>query len=72
MHQCQVARKLYDAEVERVEDEYEAASKSVVERLLEGVEDRRRRLTEEKDGEGTSLGGCQFTGPFLRQLADSA
>lgn len=56
LHQTQVARKLYDAEVERIEDEYEAASKSVVDRLLEGVEERRRRLTEEKDGEGTTLG----------------
>ncbi|KAL8276152.1 hypothetical protein RQP46_011446 [Phenoliferia psychrophenolica] len=54
-HQVSVARKLYDAEVERIEDEYEGATKGVVERLLEGVEDRRRRLTDEKEGEGVSL-----------------
>ena len=55
-HQVSVARKLYEAEVERIEDEYEGATKGVVERLLEGVEDRRRRLTDEKEGEGVSLG----------------
>ncbi|KAK4700652.1 hypothetical protein P7C70_g5591, partial [Phenoliferia sp. Uapishka_3] len=54
-HQVSVARKLYEAEVERVEEEYEGATKGVVERLLEGVEDRRRRLTDEKEGEGVSL-----------------
>lgn len=55
-HQTAVARRMYDAEVERIEDEYEGATKGVVERLLEGVEERRRRLVEEKDGEGVSLG----------------
>ena len=61
-HQVSVARKLYEAEVERIEDEYEGATKGVVERLLEGVEDRRRRLTDEKEGEGVSLGA--FLHPF--------
>ncbi|KAK4050486.1 hypothetical protein OIO90_005069 [Microbotryomycetes sp. JL221] len=55
LHQVAVARKLYDAEVERTEDEYESASKGVVDRLLEGVEERRRRLTEDKEGDGTTL-----------------
>lgn len=55
-HQTAVARRMYEAEVERIEDEYEGATKGVVERLLEGVEERRRRLVEEKDGEGVSLG----------------
>ncbi|GAA5909210.1 hypothetical protein JCM6882_003765 [Rhodosporidiobolus microsporus] len=54
-HQVAAARRLYDAEVERIEDEYEAATKSVVERLLEGVEERRRRLAEEKEGEGVTI-----------------
>ncbi|GAA6023696.1 hypothetical protein JCM11491_005276 [Sporobolomyces phaffii] len=54
-HQVASARRLYDAEVERIEDEYEGATKGVVERLLEGVEDRRRKLMEEKEGEGVSL-----------------
>ncbi|GAA6035997.1 hypothetical protein JCM8097_005206 [Rhodosporidiobolus ruineniae] len=54
-HQVASARRLYDAEVERIEDEYEAATKSVVEKLLEGVDERRRRLAEEKDGEGVTI-----------------
>ena len=61
-HQASVARKLYEAEVERIEDEYEGATKGVVERLLEGVEDRRRRLTDEKEGEGVSLGQSRLRG----------
>lgn len=56
MHQVAVARRLCEAERERVEEEYENAAKGVVERLLEGVEERRRRLTEEKEGDGVSLG----------------
>ncbi|ORY75001.1 hypothetical protein BCR35DRAFT_353699 [Leucosporidium creatinivorum] len=55
MHQVAVARRLCEAERERVEEEYENAAKGVVERLLEGVEERRRRLTEEKEGDGVSL-----------------
>lgn len=55
-HQVASARRLYDAEVERIEDEYEGATKGVVERLLEGVEERRRKLIEEKEGEGVASG----------------
>lgn len=55
-HQVASARRLYDAEVERIEDEYEGATKGVVERLLEGVEERRRKLIEEKEGEGVAIG----------------
>ncbi|BGO99183.1 hypothetical protein NBRC10513v2_000288 [Rhodotorula toruloides] len=54
-HQVAAARRLYEAEVERIEDEYEAAMKGVVERLMEGVEERRRRLMEEKEGEGVTI-----------------
>lgn len=51
-----IAKSLYNAEVERIEEEYEGAAKGVVERLLEGVEERRKRLMEEKEGEGVNLG----------------
>ncbi|GAA5972638.1 hypothetical protein JCM11641_002949 [Rhodosporidiobolus odoratus] len=54
-HQVAAARRLYEAEVERIEDEYEAATKAVVERLFEGVEERKRRLAEEKEGEGVTI-----------------
>ncbi|KAI5480023.1 Sds3-like family protein [Pseudohyphozyma bogoriensis] len=68
-HQLAVARRLYEAEVERIEDEYEGATKGVVERLLESVEERRKRLTEEKEGEGVTLGAFLFwTLPKDRKL----
>ncbi|BGP36338.1 hypothetical protein JCM10449v2_000238 [Rhodotorula kratochvilovae] len=54
-HQVASARRLYDAEVERIEDEYESATKGVVEKLFEGVEERRKRLLEEKEGEGVTI-----------------
>ncbi|KAG0661857.1 hypothetical protein C6P46_003748 [Rhodotorula mucilaginosa] len=54
-HQLASAKRLYDAEVERIEDEYEAATKGVVERLVDGVEERRKRLLEEKEGEGVTI-----------------
>lgn len=54
-HQVGVARRLFEAEVERIEDEYESASKGIVDKLLEGVEERKKRLIEEKDAEQLSL-----------------
>lgn len=71
-HQLAVARKLYDAEVERIEEEYEGATKGVVERLLEGVEERRRRLTEEKEGEGVTLGTLDFFSQQRKTQTDSS
>ncbi|BGP52693.1 hypothetical protein JCM8202v2_000249 [Rhodotorula sphaerocarpa] len=54
-HQLASAKRLYDAEVDRIEDEYEAATKGVVERLCDGVEERKKRLLEEKEGEGVTI-----------------
>ena len=65
-HQLGVARRLYDAEVEKIEEEYEGATKGVVERLLEGVEERRKKLMEEKEGDGVNLGSSfGFSGILL-------
>jgi hypothetical protein len=47
---------MYDLERERVEDEYKRGRDRVRERMLEGIEEKRRRAREEKDGEGT-VGG---------------
>ena len=43
----------WEEEKDRVEEEYVRGRDRVRERLLEGVEERRRRAREEKDGEGT-------------------
>jgi len=47
------AQIAYDEERERVEEEWKKGRQRVRERLLEGIEERRRRAREEKEGEGT-------------------
>jgi hypothetical protein len=49
----------YEEERERVEEEWKRGRDRVRERLLEGIEERRKRAREEKEGEGT-LGGKWF------------
>lgn len=44
----------YEEEKRRVEDEWKRGRTRLRERLLEGIEERRRRAREEKEGEGTS------------------
>jgi len=46
------AQIAYDEERERVEEEWKKGRQRVRERLLEGIEERRRRAREEKEGEG--------------------
>ncbi|KDR81402.1 hypothetical protein GALMADRAFT_239279 [Galerina marginata CBS 339.88] len=46
------AQVAYDEERERVEEEWRRGRERVRERLLEGIEERRRRAREEKEGEG--------------------
>lgn len=50
------AQTAYDEERERVEEEWRRGRDRVRERLMEGIEERRRRAREEKEGEGT-VGG---------------
>ena len=50
----------YDLERERVEEEWKRGRDRIRERLLEGIEERRRRARDEKDGEGTVSGTCAF------------
>ncbi|KAG6330733.1 hypothetical protein ID866_8357, partial [Astraeus odoratus] len=49
LHAIQTA---YDEERDRVEEEWRKGRDRVRERLLEGIEERRRRAREEKEGEG--------------------
>ncbi|KAG6919523.1 hypothetical protein DXG01_005113 [Tephrocybe rancida] len=53
-HGLDCAQTAYDEERERVEEEWRKGRERVRERLLEGIEERRRRAREEKEGEGTS------------------
>lgn len=46
----------YNEEREKVEAEYKRGQERIRERLLEGIEERRKRAREEKDGDGT-VGG---------------
>ena len=54
------AQTAYDEERERVEEEWKRGRERVRERLIEGIEDRRRRAREEKEGEGTTGGKYIF------------
>jgi len=53
LHAIQTA---YEEERERVEEEWRKGRDRVRERLLEGIEERRRRAREEKEGEGAVNG----------------
>jgi hypothetical protein len=55
------AEAAYELERERVEEEWKRGRDRIRERLLEGIEERRRRARDEKDGEGTVSGTCPFS-----------
>jgi hypothetical protein len=48
----------YEEEKVRVEEECRTGRLRVRERLLEGLEERRKKAREEKEGEGTNGGTC--------------
>ena len=54
------AEAAYELERERVEEEWKRGRDRIRERLLEGIEERRRRARDEKDGEGTVSGAWTF------------
>ena len=56
-YEHEAVRIAYEEERDRVEEEWKRGRERVRERLLEGIEERRRRAREEKDGEGIS-GEC--------------
>ncbi|KAI6124864.1 hypothetical protein EV401DRAFT_2259566 [Pisolithus croceorrhizus] len=51
-HSLHTTQTAYEEERERVEEEWRKGRDRVRERLLEGIEERRRRAREEKEGEG--------------------
>lgn len=60
-----LAQVAYEEERERVEEEWRRGRERVRDRLLEGIEERRKRAREEKEGEGT-VGGMHLF--FLLRL----
>ncbi|KAI0766665.1 hypothetical protein BD413DRAFT_480819 [Trametes elegans] len=56
-HALQAVQTAYDEERGRVEEEWRRGRERIRERMLEGIEERRRRAREEKDGEGTVADG---------------
>lgn len=54
----------YELETQKVQEEWEKGRAQIRQRLMEGIEERRRRAREEKDGEGTG-GGDLFSTPIL-------
>ncbi|KAF8998490.1 hypothetical protein BDQ17DRAFT_1391667 [Cyathus striatus] len=69
-HAIYLAQTAYDEERERVEEEWKKGRERVRERLLEGIEERRRKAREEKDGEGTVGDGALTPSrpPITRKL----
>ena len=55
-HALDCVQQAYEEERERVEDEWKRGRERIKERLLEGIEERRRRAREDKEGEGTAAG----------------
>ena len=55
-HTLQTTQTAYEEESRKVENEWTRSRDSIRERMLNGIEERRRRAREEKDGEGTVMG----------------
>lgn len=67
-HQMETARKAYEAEKAKIEDEARQARKLVREKLTSAVEERRRKLKEEKESGENAIGEWQR---IIRALAAS-
>ena len=52
------AQAAYEFERERIEEEWKRGRNRIRERMLEGVEDRRRRARDDKDADGVVGGGA--------------
>jgi len=66
-----VAQVAYEEERERVEEEWRRGRERVRERLIEGIEERRKRAREEKEGEGTA-GGMSFRLTEVKHILNTA
>lgn len=64
-HSLDLVQTAYEEEREEVEEEWRKGRERVRERLLESIEERRRRAREEKDGEGAVTGERTHTYTFI-------
>ena len=64
-HTLQTIQTAYEEERGKVEHEWEKGRELIRKRLFEGIEERRGREREEKDGEGAVMGEY-WSPPFLR------
>ncbi|KDQ06853.1 hypothetical protein BOTBODRAFT_49133 [Botryobasidium botryosum FD-172 SS1] len=58
-------RATWEEEKDKIEDEYRKGQERVRERILEGIEERRRKAREEKDGEGIVVGDSSLDAPSI-------
>ena len=69
--ELEIIETAYEEERDRVEEEWKRGRDMIRKRLLEGIEERRRRAREEKDGEG-NVGGsyapCLRSGGLTSEL----
>ena len=55
-HTRQTIQTAFDVERSKVESEWNTGRENIRKRMFEGIEERRKRAREEKDGEGTVMG----------------
>ena len=63
-------QNLWRAEVNQVEEEFRKSKTRLRERIMEGLEERRRRAREEKEGDGTVIVGESLPARVLVNLSD--
>lgn len=61
----EAALRTHRADVERVQDEYEAGKRAITERLTEACEERGRKLREEKDSLELNLGALELLHTYM-------
>lgn len=62
-YQTQAAQTAYHAEVVRIEEEYKAAKKGIKDKLVDMVDERKKKLKEEKEADQTNLGELSLLFP---------
>ena len=64
-HTRQTIQTAFDVERSKVESEWNTGRENIRKRMFEGIEERRKRAREEKDGEGTVMGESAASASLL-------